>query len=47
MGQTGCAFFLINVTTFLNTEFENRFEDQLQFTVTFKEEGTGESVTEL
>ncbi|XP_060743878.1 alpha-2-macroglobulin-like isoform X1 [Tachysurus vachellii] len=44
MSQTGCAFFLSNVTTFLNTEFENRFEDQLQFTVTFKEEGTDTSI---
>ncbi|TTO95313.1 Alpha-2-macroglobulin [Bagarius yarrelli] len=40
IGQNGCAFLVINVSTFMNTEFENRFEDQLQVTVTLKEEGT-------
>ncbi|KAK3560720.1 hypothetical protein QTP86_014721, partial [Hemibagrus guttatus] len=41
MGLTGCAFLLINISTFMNTEFENKFDDQLQLTVTLKEEGTG------
>lgn len=46
MSQTGCAFLIINVSNFMNTEFEHKFEDQLQATTTLKEEGTGESVTD-
>lgn len=44
MGPTGCALLVINVSTFINNELENRLDDQLQVTVTLKEEGTGESV---
>ncbi|XP_053543558.1 alpha-2-macroglobulin isoform X2 [Ictalurus punctatus] len=40
MSQTGCAFLIINVSNFMNTEFEHKFEDQLQATTTLKEEGT-------
>lgn len=34
----------INVSTYMNTDHEFRFEDQLHATITLKEEGTGESV---
>ncbi|KAF5901966.1 alpha-2-macroglobulin-like, partial [Clarias magur] len=40
MSQTGCAFLLINVSTFLNTELEHSFENNLHITVTLKEQGT-------
>ncbi|KAB5550295.1 hypothetical protein PHYPO_G00052190 [Pangasianodon hypophthalmus] len=40
MSQTGCAFFMINVSTFMNTEFEHKFEDYLDATITLTEEGT-------
>ncbi|KAM9468622.1 alpha-2-macroglobulin-like [Clarias gariepinus] len=40
MSQTGCAFLLINVSTFLNTELEHKSENNLHITVTLKEEGT-------
>lgn len=47
MGQTGCAFPILNVSTFMNSEFENNLGNNLDVTVTLTEEGTGESVTEF
>ncbi|MCI4385788.1 hypothetical protein PGIGA_G00054780, partial [Pangasianodon gigas] len=32
MSQTGCAFSFINVSTFMNTEFEHNFRNQLDVT---------------
>lgn len=46
MGQNGCAFLVINISTFMNTEFENKLGDQLQLTTTLTEDGTGELVTD-
>ncbi|XP_034166579.2 alpha-2-macroglobulin isoform X1 [Pangasianodon hypophthalmus] len=40
MSQTGCAFSFINVSTFMNTEFEHNFRNQLNVTITLTEEGT-------
>ncbi|MCI4385784.1 hypothetical protein PGIGA_G00054690, partial [Pangasianodon gigas] len=40
MSQTGCAFLILNVSTFMNSEFENNFENRLNATVTLTEEGT-------
>lgn len=47
MSQTGCAFLALNVSTFINSEFEANLENKLNATVTLTEEGTGESLTEL
>lgn len=47
MGQTGCGSFIINVSTFINTEFEETLENHLDATVTFTEEGTGKSITDF
>ncbi|KAG7322065.1 hypothetical protein KOW79_014923 [Hemibagrus wyckioides] len=44
MGQNGCAFLVINISTFMNTEFENKLDDQLQLTTTLTEDGTGISM---
>ncbi|MCI4385785.1 hypothetical protein PGIGA_G00054700 [Pangasianodon gigas] len=40
MSQTGCALLTLNVSTFINSEFEDNFENQLNATVTLTEEGT-------
>ncbi|XP_053095648.1 alpha-2-macroglobulin-like isoform X2 [Pangasianodon hypophthalmus] len=40
MSQTGCAFVILNVSTFMNSKFENNFENRLNATVTLTEEGT-------
>ncbi|XP_060799865.1 alpha-2-macroglobulin-like [Neoarius graeffei] len=40
MTQTGCALVNIDVTTFLNTEFERKFKNQLTAIIIFTEEGT-------
>ncbi|KAK3560724.1 hypothetical protein QTP86_014723 [Hemibagrus guttatus] len=40
MSQTGCALHILNVSTFMNSEFEEHFEDRLNATVTLTEEGT-------
>lgn len=47
MSQTGCAFLVLNASTFLNFEFKNNLNNRLNITVTLTEEGTGESVSEL
>ncbi|KAK3560862.1 hypothetical protein QTP86_022609, partial [Hemibagrus guttatus] len=44
IGLTGCALHVINISNFVNTEFENRFSDQLELTVTLTEEGTDISI---
>lgn len=43
MDKNGCAMLAINISTYMNTEHEHRFEDQLHATITLREEGTGES----
>ncbi|KAF5901964.1 alpha-2-macroglobulin-like, partial [Clarias magur] len=40
MSQVGCASLRLNVSAFMNSEFENNFEDNLNATVTMTEEGT-------
>ncbi|XP_058269380.1 alpha-2-macroglobulin-like isoform X1 [Hemibagrus wyckioides] len=40
MGKTGCVLHILNVSTFLNSELEKNFEDNLNVTVTLTEEGT-------
>ncbi|XP_047017186.1 alpha-2-macroglobulin isoform X2 [Ictalurus punctatus] len=40
MSQTGCAFLILNVSTFTSSEFEVNFEHYLNATVTLTEEGT-------
>ncbi|KAM9468692.1 alpha-2-macroglobulin-like isoform 1-T1 [Clarias gariepinus] len=40
MSQVGCAFVRLNVSAFMNSEFENNFEDKLNATITMTEEGT-------
>ncbi|XP_058265642.1 alpha-2-macroglobulin-like isoform X2 [Hemibagrus wyckioides] len=40
MGQTGCALHILNVSPFMNSEFNKDFEDRLNATVTLTEEGT-------
>ncbi|MCJ8740032.1 hypothetical protein PDJAM_G00054040 [Pangasius djambal] len=40
MSQTGCALLTLNVSTFINSEIEDHFENQLNATVTLTEEGT-------
>ncbi|XP_060799860.1 alpha-2-macroglobulin-like isoform X1 [Neoarius graeffei] len=40
INQAGCAFLILNVSTFLNTEFEDNLEKSLNATVTLTEEGT-------
>ncbi|XP_060743884.1 alpha-2-macroglobulin-like isoform X3 [Tachysurus vachellii] len=40
MSQNGCAFHLLNVSTFMNSEFEDNLENNLNVTVTLTEEGT-------
>ncbi|XP_034166357.2 alpha-2-macroglobulin-like isoform X2 [Pangasianodon hypophthalmus] len=42
MSQTGCAFVILNVSPFMNSE--NNFENHLNATVTLTEEGTGFSM---
>ncbi|KAF4086015.1 hypothetical protein AMELA_G00101450 [Ameiurus melas] len=44
MSQTGCAFIIINVSTFMNTGFESNFRNQLHAAITFTEEGTDISI---
>lgn len=44
MSQTGCAILILNASTFRNSEFEDKFENSLNATVTLTEEETGESV---
>ncbi|XP_058270335.1 alpha-2-macroglobulin-like isoform X2 [Hemibagrus wyckioides] len=44
MDLTGCALLVINISTFMNNEFEYRFDDQLQLSVTLTEEGTDNSI---
>ncbi|XP_047017440.1 alpha-2-macroglobulin isoform X2 [Ictalurus punctatus] len=44
MSQTGCALIIMNVSTFMNTEFEHNFRNQLHATVTLTEEGTDISI---
>lgn len=43
MSQSGCAFHILNVSTFMNSKFEENLENNLNVTVTLTEEGTGES----
>lgn len=38
---------MLNVSTFMSSEFEVNFEHSLNATVTLTEEGTGEAVTDL
>ncbi|KAG7322068.1 hypothetical protein KOW79_014926 [Hemibagrus wyckioides] len=40
MGKTGCALHILNVSTFMNSEFEEHFKDNLNATITLTEEGT-------
>ncbi|KAI5630560.1 alpha-2-macroglobulin-like isoform X2 [Silurus asotus] len=44
MSQTGCAFLILNVSTFINSEFEDNLENQLQADITLIEEGTEFSI---
>ncbi|XP_060799859.1 alpha-2-macroglobulin-like [Neoarius graeffei] len=44
MNQTGCALLKLNVSAFINSEFEGNFEDKLNATVTLTEEGTELSI---
>ncbi|XP_017346260.1 alpha-2-macroglobulin [Ictalurus punctatus] len=44
INQTGCAFLMLNVSTFMSSEFEVNFEHSLNATVTLTEEGTGFSL---
>ncbi|XP_060743883.1 alpha-2-macroglobulin-P-like isoform X2 [Tachysurus vachellii] len=40
MSQNGCAVHILNVSTFMNSEFEDNLENNLNVTVTLTEEGT-------
>ncbi|KAF7699973.1 hypothetical protein HF521_002931 [Silurus meridionalis] len=40
MSQTGCAFLILNVSTFINSEFEDNLENHLKAAITLIEEGT-------
>ncbi|XP_047676892.1 alpha-2-macroglobulin-like [Tachysurus fulvidraco] len=40
MSQTGCVFHILNVSTFMNSEFEDNLENNLNVTVILTEEGT-------
>ncbi|KAK3560861.1 hypothetical protein QTP86_022612 [Hemibagrus guttatus] len=44
MSQTGCSLIIINVSTFMNIEFEKTLKNKLVATVTLTEEGTDISV---
>ncbi|KAG7322067.1 hypothetical protein KOW79_014925 [Hemibagrus wyckioides] len=46
MGKTGCALHILNVSTFMNSEFEEHLEDNLNATVILTEEGTEFSMVE-
>ncbi|XP_053502368.1 alpha-2-macroglobulin isoform X2 [Ictalurus furcatus] len=40
MGQTGCAFVIVSVSSFMNTEVEHNFKNHIDATITLTEEGT-------
>ncbi|XP_053543561.1 alpha-2-macroglobulin isoform X3 [Ictalurus punctatus] len=40
MGETGCAFVIVSVSSFMNTEVEHNFKNHIDATITLTEEGT-------
>ncbi|KAF7699977.1 hypothetical protein HF521_002935 [Silurus meridionalis] len=44
MSQNGCALFIINVSTFMNTELERHFKNHLNANITLTEDGTDVSM---
>ncbi|XP_060754040.1 alpha-2-macroglobulin-like [Neoarius graeffei] len=44
MNQTGCALLKLNISAFINSEFQGNFEERLDATVTLTEEGTELSI---
>ncbi|GAA6074125.1 alpha-2-macroglobulin-like [Tachysurus ichikawai] len=44
MSQTGCSLIIINVSTFMNTEFEQKLNNRLVANIILTEEGTDISV---